>query len=523
LIHIAKAAFLRPVQASPLSNGIIAAGHHETARAGQQMLQQGGNAFDAAIAAAFASFVAEPSLTSLGGGGFLTAFESSGKATLFDFFVQTPLRHRPLEEVEFIEAHINFGTTKQRQYIGRGSAAVPGCPAGLWHIHERLGSLPMRVILEPALRLCREGVILTPYQAYTLSILEPILLYSRESRDIFEREGRLIREKERLTRPLFAETLEHLLEEGVRAFYEGDIAERVSKESREHGGSIEAADLRAYQPIEREAVRLPYRDHILLTNAPPSAGGSMIAFGLALLENQALPAPKGGAYLRQLSGAMRGMELFRRKQLTPETLFQQDFETIFQPENLPAYRKEIDWLGNTTHISVMDRFGNAASLTTTLGGASGFNIPGTGIPNNNMLGETDLHPGGMYAWTPNQRVTSMMSPSIVLHEGRPRIVLGSGGSSRIRTALLQVLLNLIDHGMSVEEAVQYPRLHWENGLLNLEPGLLEPDEEFALPHTEISPWSAPNMYFGGVHTVVHTENGLQGAADARRNGTVLAG
>ena len=193
--------------------GIIAAGHTETARAGQMILEAGGNAFDAALGAMLASFVAEPSLTSMGGGGFMTAYTANGKSALFDFFVQTPIHRQPVEDMDFTESQINFGTATQKQFIGKGSAAVPGCPAGLFHIHEKLGHMPIKEIAWPAIDLAKRGHKVTPYQAYTVKILEPVLFYTPESEKIYAPNGYLNKEGEMIYRPDFAETLEWICEE----------------------------------------------------------------------------------------------------------------------------------------------------------------------------------------------------------------------------------------------------------------------------------------------------------------------
>lgn len=503
------------------TQGIIAAGHKCTAQAGQRILSLGGNAFDAAVAAAFVSFISEPSLTSLGGGGFMTAFDKYGKSLVYDFFVQTPQVRRKIEEVEFILSQINFGTTIQEQYIGRGSVAVPGCPAGLFHIHEQLGSLPLHEILAPAIELGREGVKITPYQSYSINILEPILLYSEASKAVFAVEDRLIKEGEWMKRPQFADTLEYLGKEGVQDFYKGDIAKLMIRDQEAHG-SLTMEDLNSYQVRERTPVKYNYRGHTLLTNPPPSAGGSMISYGLATLSDIALNEPIGEKYVQTLAGVMRAMNQFRAEHLQAKLREEFHPDAYFQTKFVDKQNKKINWLGNTTQISVMDADGNAASITTTIGGASGFMIPETGIPLNNMLGELDLNPGGMYAWKENVRVSSMMSPSIMLHEGRPKIVLGSGGSSRIRTAILQVLVNMIDHGMEVGDAVRYPRLHWENNILNIEPELVANLDKLQLDETQIIPWAEKSMFFGGVHTVMKRKDGsLTGEADARRDGTVL--
>jgi gamma-glutamyltranspeptidase/glutathione hydrolase len=487
---------------STIRRGLIAAGHPDTAQAGISMLEAGGNAFDAALAAMLASFVAEASLTSMGGGGFMTAYTAEGKSRVYDFFVQTPRERKPRNEMDFRDSYINFGTTQQHQYIGKGSVATPGCPAGLFHIHQQLGRLPMSEIIQPAVKLAREGVLITPYQAYSLFILESILTHKPELARLYAREGRTLKAGERMYLPAFANTLEWLCAEGVEVFYQGEIAEKFAKDNAENGGSISLEDLKSYRVIEREPHKGRYRHHLMLTNPPPSAGGSLICYGLEQAEKRKIAAlkPHGSEYLHQLTKVIQAMDAYRRDHLTGM----------------------IDQHGSTTHISVMDTEGNAASLTTTLGGASGELIPGTDIQTNNMLGELDLFPQGVYQWPENRRVSSMMSPSIVLHNKRPRIVIGTGGSSRIRTAILQVVINLIGHEMGPHEAVQYPRIHWENHHFYAEPGLLDPEDMFSMPGSLVTFWEELNMYFGGTHTLIRDEDGsLHGAADARRAGVVM--
>jgi gamma-glutamyltranspeptidase/glutathione hydrolase len=224
----------------------------------------------------------------------------------------------------------------------------------------------------------------------------------------------------------------------------------------------------------------------------------MIHYGLSQLDERfaELYHSRPEAYLLQLAEVMRAMQEYRSKRM--------------------------DLLGNTTHISVLDRWGNAASLTATYGGASGYVVPGTGIATNNMLGELDLNPGGFYRWRENRRLTSMMAPSVVLREGHPWIVLGSGGSSRIRTAILQVLINMIIHKMHVRDAVAHPRLHWEDGLVNIEPGLLA-REDSTVGTYQTRVWPHKSMFFGGVHTVVARSDGsLDGMGDTRRDGVIMS-
>ncbi|RMG19777.1 MAG: gamma-glutamyltransferase [Bacteroidetes bacterium] len=501
--------------------GIIAAGHRETARAAAHILAAGGNAFDAALAALLAAGVCEPVLTSLGGGGFMTAFTAEGEALVYDFFVQTPRSRRPLPEADYVKGCIDFGEKQQVQFIGRASEAVPGCPAGIARIHRAHGSLSLEQIAAPAIALARQGVTITPYQEYSLSILEPILKHSAEMRQVFAPRGSLLKRGDRLLQPALANSMEYLAREGFERFYEGYFARRLVEAHQREGGNFCQDDLSAYHLLARQPLRLPFRGHELLLNPLPSQGGSMIGYGLMAKAQMPLYPPPGGEYVQQLVQVFRQMEYFRLAHLN------KDFrEGAWPPAKVALALQQLaagrqDLLGNTTHFSVMDRRGNAVGITSSLGGLSGHAIPGTGISMNNMLGELDLVPHGYESWPLNTRAVSMMSPTVVLKNGAARMVLGTGGSSRIRTAIVQVLSLLIEHELPLKAAVDHPRLHWEAGVLNLEPGLA-PEGYPADAFTQhIDRWERKNMFFGGVHSVAVRQDGsLVAAADARRDGAV---
>ncbi|MFK7970966.1 MAG: gamma-glutamyltransferase family protein [Bacteroidia bacterium] len=482
--------------------GIIAAGHSETAKAGYEMLQAGGNAFDAVLSAMLVSFIAEASLTSMGGGGFLNTWTAEGESVLFDFFVQTPKIRKPVEEMDVKESYIHFGATSQKQYSGKGTVAVPGCAAGLFHVHKRLGRLPMKEIMAPAIELARKGVLITPYQEYSLDILRDMMLEKPEVAAIYGPNGHTLRTGETMYMPAFADLLELLEREGVRAFYEGEVGQAFAADNEANGGSVSMEDLRAYRVKERMPLSVDYHGYKLYTNPLPSAGGTLICHGLHhLAARPSADSPFGMEHAGRLIETFQAMEAYRKAEMHP-------------PLNDP--------LGNTTHISVIDAEGNAASLTSTVGGATGELIPNTGIQTNNMLGETDLFPDGLYTWPTNVRVSSMMSPSILAQNDKPKLVIGSGGSSRIRTAIIQVLVNMLDHKMPIQDAVNHPRLHYENGLLSLEPGLLAAEELDQVQRFNPVLWDAANMYFGGTHAaVLRSDGSFAGAADARRSGVVL--
>ncbi|NEP17456.1 MAG: gamma-glutamyltransferase [Leptolyngbya sp. SIO4C1] len=506
------------------SRGIVAAGHTQTAEAAADILRAGGNAFDAAVAGVLAACVAESVLTSAAGGGFLLAHTHRGENTLFDFFSQTPQRRLPGSALDFYPIEANFGDTVQEFHIGLGSMAVPGCVAGLVTVQRRLGRLPFKEVLAPAIHLARQGVSVNPFFAYVYQLLRPILTATPESRAIYAPQGNLLKVGETLRMPNFANTLEYLAAAGPNDFYRGAIAAQLTQDCAERGGYLTSADLQQYQVIERQPLSICYRDSTLLTNPPPSSGGALIAFSLALLGecNLAELSHSEAAHLCCLSQAMQLTNQARRDGYDTQLYDAGVAEQFLSPTHVQAYRQQLAGkLGSTTHISVIDAEGNAASATTSNGEGSSYVIPGTDIMVNNMLGEEDLNPHGFHQWQPNQRISSMMAPTMILHDGRPQLVLGSGGSNRIRTAILQVVSNLIDFQMPPELAVSTPRIHWENGVLHLEPGFDRAAIEAQTLSERYVWWQAQSMFFGGVHAVSNAADGsFRGAGDSRRYGAV---
>jgi gamma-glutamyltranspeptidase/glutathione hydrolase len=513
--------------------GVVAAGHQKTAEAGAQMLHLGGNAFDASVAAILASFVTEPGLTSAAGGGFLLAHTCDNQDILFDFFTQTPSQKRNLNEVNFYPVEVDFGVTVQEFHIGLGSVAVPGNIAGVFHVHKRLGRLPFKVVAEPAIEYARNGIQLTPYQHYCITqILRPILIQEQDGCPVYLPTGEAIALGKSLLMKDFADTLSYLSEQGEREFYEGEIAKLLVKDCQNSGGYLTLDDLKNYQVIERKPLTISYRDTTFLTNPPPSSGGILTAFALKLLSRFNL-AEIGFGTSRHLEALAQAMQLTNeaRKESYNCSIYNQDIvDSFLNSELLSKYANQFEnitnkW-GSTTHISVIDTEGNAASVTTSNGEGSGYVIPGTGIMMNNMLGEEDLNPQGFHQWRENTRISSMMAPTIVLKDSQPEIVLGSGGSNRIRTAILQVISNIVDFKMSATEAVDSPRTHWENEVFHLEPGWSqEVMETLRLPNTQqVVQWQEKNMFFGGVHTVSKlSDELLEGAGDRRRDGGVAIG
>jgi len=513
--------------------GAIAAGHPLTAEAGLEMLRQGGNAFDAAAAAVLTSWVVESPLTSPAGGGFLLAYTAERQAQLFDFFTQTP-RQRRSPPLDFYPVGVNFGGAVQEFHIGLASMAVPGALKGIHAVHQRLGRLPFGAVAEPAIHYAERGVVLNDFQAYCLQILAPILTASTEGRAIYAPQGSLAQAGDVLHFRDLAETLRGWVRHGIEGLYQGEMAQQLAADCRQRGGHLSLEDLAHYRVQGRSPLQIRYRGHTLLTNPPPSSGGALIAFALALLETQDLGAMGFGSdrHLATLATAM-ALTNAARKDGYDDHIHSADIAQRFLGlDHVQPYQAELTnavnrW-GSTTHISVLDAEGNAASVTTSNGEGSGYLIPGTGIMVNNMLGEEDLNPAGFHRWAENVRMSSMMAPTLVLREGRPEVVLGSGGSNRIRTAILQVISNILDFGMAAPAAVSSPRIHWEQGRLSLEPGF-DPGAVERLARyrpaiaQEQTQWQAPSMFFGGVHTVMaRAGDRFAGAGDERRSGVFLA-
>ncbi len=500
--------------AGTTTHGIVAAGHVRAADAAASILAQGGNAFDAILAAGFASAVCEPGFTSLAGGGFLLARSAALGDVLFDFFVDTPGRGLDAGSVVpvFDEVAVDFGAATQTFHCGPGSVAVPGVLAGYLHVHRRLGRLPLATIVAPAVALASGGVEVTTTQSNDFALLAPILERTAGSRAIFFPDGRLLRAGDTLRNPDQARFLEGLGSDPQATFYAGERAQRLVDQLGARGGLLTIEDLAAFEVIERAPLRARYRDRTLLTNPPPTFGGALLALALKRLEGEGPALPAGSPErARQLARTMADVDRDRVAG-HPEVLAALRGDLGDDPTQRPVVTR------GTTHVTVADDEGNVAAMTTSNGECSGDVIDGTGICCNNMLGEDDLHPDGFHAAPPGVRVASMMSPTFVLSpDGEVELALGSGGSKRIRSALLQVLAATTDHGTDLEAAVLAPRIHWDTNHLEAEPGLA-PEVLAALKRDQpVNLWPDRSMYFGGVHAVAP---GRTGAGDPRRGGAV---
>jgi gamma-glutamyltranspeptidase / glutathione hydrolase len=488
--------------------GVVAAGHPVSAGAGADALRDGGNAVDAALGAMLASFACEPLLTGLGAGGYMLVVSPDAAPTLLDFFVEAPGRGcDPSRRSELIPVRISFGDAVQVFHVGAASVGTFGMPAGVCEAARRFGRLALAQLVEPAAALAREGVALNQQQAYIVEILASIVTSTPEASALFAPGGRLLHAGERLRQPELGDALERLGSEGDRPFYEGDIGAAIVDWVSARGGSLTGEDLAAYEVVDRRPLRVSYRRREVLTNPPPSAGGILIARALAMLDSAAGPP--------SVTELVEVMERTQRER-TPEFL-----TGLGDPAFVRRFLdKPVAPLGSTTHIAALDRDGWACSVTCSNGSASGVIVPGTGVHLNNMLGEQDLNPLGFDRHPPGRRMPSMMAPTIVLRDGAAELAVGSAGSNRIRSAILQTIVRSIDDGLEAQEAVEAPRVHFEDGVVYTEPGVDTDVLERA--GRSLGPFRERNLFFGGAQAAAREPGGgFSGGGDPRRGGAAI--
>jgi gamma-glutamyltranspeptidase/glutathione hydrolase len=451
----------------------VAAGHPATLRAGIEVLEAGGTAADAAVAASLASCVAETVMTGLLGGGHAIYFDSAtGSARNLDCFCTVPGLGRDPRPAELVELDVPFGEELVHYAIGPASCAVPGLPAGLAALWRGHGRLPWRELCAPALRLAREGVPMPPAHVACLEMLEPVMTM-REGARIYSPQGRLLRPGEVLEQPGLVRALELVAEEGAASVYTGSIAESLLALIDEREGLVTRRDLERYRATWSRTLEASYAGTTFLTRA----GLAPIAPALARLPR-----------LRDLGEPARTVAF------------------------LDALADAAGAETHTTNLATADADGNACVLTTSLGLGSGDWLPGLDLHLNSMLGEADLLVGSL---EPGGRMQSMMAPSLALADGGLVLAIGAAGGPRLRTALVGVAAAILDEGIEPQAAVDRPRVHHGGDVVNAEPGV----DEAALAELEarglsVRRWPAKHHYFGGVSLIAATGP----AADARRSG-----
>lgn len=514
-----------------IGKGIVAAGSPQVAEAAAEVLRAGGNAFDAAVAAAWATFVAETPLTSAGGAGFLMAHTARGEQVLFDFFSQTPKHKKPESDLHFYPVSLDYGGSTQTFHAGLASIAMPGNVAGLFHVHQRLGKIPFKETVQPAIELARNGFKVGDFFEYCAKLVSPTMTSQPSGKDFLMPNGKLPTKGDLFKMADFANTMEYLGTHGPDEFYKGEIARKIAEESRDKGGYLTRQDFEEYEVIERRPLYTNYRDHVVCTNPAPSAGGLLISLTLKLLEDQPLSEWGQGhpKHLQALLSALCLTKQGREERMDPDMYRHALSDHLLDKQYLSYMQAQLDGrvskIGSTTHFTVADTEGNIASMTSSTGEGSGFAVPGTQIMLNNMLGEEDLNPMGFHKWPADHRITSMMAPTLLLKDGKPVLATGSGGANRIRSVIAQIISNQVDFGLDIEENIYSPRMHWENQHLDLEPGFPGENVEALIkanPQFSSRLWDDLAFYFGGAHTLTFDNDGsMHGVGDKRRIGTML--
>ncbi len=512
-----------------VTRGLVAAGAVATAQAGARALSSGGNATDAVCAAAMTAFVAEGLLCSPGGGGAALVVDDAG-ARVLDFFAVVPgLEATATPSHDFTNVDVDFGPTVQRFHVGKTAAAVPGALQGILQLHARGGRLPLAEIVAPAVEAGRDGFDVGGPMAYVTGILAPIIDVTPGVRALFRPGGTNPEPGTRLTNRALADFLDTIATRGpteaVRAFEARLLAEFGAA----GGGLLTRADLDAYAPVWREPARAAHRVGTFLTNPPPSSGGPLIAMGLAIADGARLTADGflGAAHLCESAALLRALDRVRATGYDAEIAepvgaarWSGETGAARARQALADVRRD---LGSTTHISVLTEDGALASLTMSNGEGCGHALGELGIQLNNFLGEEDINPGGFHRLPPGTKMTTMMAPSALLSSDGRRLVLGSGGSNRIRSAILQTLLGVVVHERPLREAIEAPRVHVEGTKLWWEAPGVRDDAAAALlaAWPDATRFDSLNLYFGGVHAVAREGDGTtHGAGDPRRGGTV---
>ncbi len=519
----ARAAYPTAVEAE---HGMVVSAQRLGSEAGARMLRLGGNAVDAAVAAAYAEAVTNPCCGNIGGGGFLVLHLADGRDRALDFRETAPAA---ATRDMFLDAHGEV--VKGASLVGWKAAAVPGTVMGLDAAEREYGRLTRAQVMDPAIRLAREGFVLTRGDTDILDAKTALLRGQPEVARVFLRpDGTPLRPGERLVQPELADTLERIAREGTDAFYRGAIPQAVEAASRAGGGVITAADFAAYTVTEAAPVSCAYRGVTVLSAPPPSSGGVMLCEMLGVLSGYDLRGMGFGAAqtVHVLTETMRHAFLDRAA-LGDPAFVRNPVERLLSPKHAAAIRARIlpgratpsatlrpdEGAGErpeTTQVSVLDDEGNAASLTYTINGSFGAGVmaPGTGFLLNDEMDDFTTKPGASNlfglqqgaanAIAPGKRPLSSMAPSVLLRDGRAVAALGSPGGSRIPTIVLQVLVNLLDHGMAPAAAADAPRVHMQllPDVLYAEPDALSPDTRRLLEgmgHTVTVqiPWGAAEV------------------------------
>ncbi|CAN0053130.1 unnamed protein product, partial [Phaeothamnion confervicola] len=539
-----------PVQPVTARNGMVVAQEARAALIGAEVLKRGGNAVDAAVAVGFAMAVTYPRAGNIGGGGFMLIHLAKGKRDIAIDYRETAPAATTRET--FLNAQGEADPAKSREF---GLAiGVPGTVAGLTLALEKYGSGKFKLaqLIAPAISLARDGYkVGDEFEDTGRSSIARMARWPSTAKLFLKPDGSLIARGTLLVQADLAATLDLIARQGPRAFYEGPVAEKLSAAVRAAGGSMTGDDLKHYKAVERPVLRGTYRGLSIVSMPPPSSGGVVLLEMLNVLEGFRLKADDPDS-IHLMVEAMRYAYADRAHLLGDPDFVKVPIAGLMSKRYAATLRTKIDRAratpsdkiktanpagfegNNTTHYSVVDRFGNAVANTYTINLSYGVGMiaEGTGVLLNNELDDFAAAPGvpnafGLVGYEanepgPNKRPLSSMTPTIVLRNGKPFIVTGSPGGSRIITAVLQVLLNIIDHRMTIAEAVQAPRIHhqWLPDETMVEAGVpAATGKALEARGHRVKVWPP----FTSANSIVVTPEALVGAADTRTRGALAVG
>ena len=531
-------------------NGMVVSASTIASQVGVEILKKGGNAIDAAVAVGFALAVTYPSAGNIGGGGFMVIHLQDGTSTTIDYREKAP---QSVNELIYQDSLGNFLPDKSQ--LGVTSSGIPGSVAGLLYALEKYGTLSLSQVIQPAINLARNGFILEYRLAKSMQSELKYFNNYKSTKKIFTKDGKAYQEDDLFIQDDLANTLERIRDDGIQGFYKGKTAELIVEQINSEGGYITLEDLANYKLVERLSITTDYKGYKIITMGPPSGGGVTLLQMLNILESFSFKKGEWGSseYIHRLVMAMKYSFADRSKHVGDPDFYNVPLEWLLSKKYAMEIANKIDSLpvpsseilpGNdstynesaeTTHYSIVDGYGNAVSTTTTLNSSygSGIVVDGAGFLLNNEMDDFSSKPGvpnqfGLIGSEankiePGKRMLSSMSPTIVLKENKPFLVVGSPGGSTIPTVVLQVIMNVLDFGMDIQQAIDMPRIHhqWLPDLIDY--------EQFGLSMDVIQSLKGRGYIFGGERTLGRVEgilidvnnNIIYGATDPRGYGAAI--
>ena len=529
--------------------GMVVAQEPLAADVGVTIQSSGGNAVDAAVAVGFALAVTHPFAGNIGGGGFMLIHLADGRTTFIDFREKAPGK---ATHDMYLDAS---GNVTHDSLVGWRAVGVPGTVRGLELALKKYGTKSWSELLQPAIHLASAGFPISYSQMRSFHYAADMLSQFPDSKRIFLKDGNFYDWNENFQQPELARTLERIAHNGAKEFYEGETARILASQMEKNGGLITLEDLREYQSVERKPLEGDYKGYHIITSPPPSSGGVGILQMLAMLDGTGYEKSKAGsatAY-HYLAEVMRRFYADRNQYLGDPDFVKDPITALLDPTYIRARRDSIDPAlatpsdrinpglpvtaaegSETTHYSIADEQGNVVAVTYTLnaGYGSGVTVPGAGFLLNDEMDDFAAKPGSPNLFglvqgeansiAPGRRPLSSMVPTIVLKDGKPFLVLGAPGGSRIITAVLQVLLNVIDFGMNIQEAIDFPRVHhqWKPDRLDIERGI-SPDTIALLKKDGYNIEEAKPVVIARVEAILLADGWLQGGHDERGSGKAV--